>query len=155
MKSLITLFVSLVLSATAIAQPPAGPANSGMTFGEKTDTTGSINVNDLAGKITGNNETLVKVKGRVTDVCTMEGCWIKMETANGKMMVKMKDHSFFVPVDLNGKEIIVDGSASMKVTSVKELQHYAEDAGKSSKEIAAIKEPTKEIILNARGILVL
>ena len=67
----------------------------------------------------------------------------------------MKDHAFLVPVDMNGKEIVVDGTASMKVTSVKELQHYAEDAGKTKEEIAAITEPKKEIIVNAKGILVL
>jgi hypothetical protein len=88
-------------------------------------------------------------------VCTKEGCWLKLETAQGKMMVKMKDHAFLVPVDINGKEVIVDGTAKMKVTSVKELQHYAEDAGKTKEEIAAIKEPKKEIVVNAKGILVL
>jgi hypothetical protein len=43
----------------------------------------------------------------------------------------------------------------MKVTPVKELQHYAEDAGKSKEEIAKITEPKKEIVMNAKGILVL
>ena len=71
------------------------------------------------------------------------------------MMVKMKDHAFLVPVDINGKDIVVAGSAKLKTTSVKELQHYAEDAGNTQEEIAAIKEPKKEIVLNASGILVL
>ena len=35
------------------------------------------------------------------------------------------------------------------------LKHYAEDAGKSKEEIATIKEPKKEIVLQAKGILVL
>jgi hypothetical protein len=34
-------------------------------------------------------------------------------------------------------------------------KHYAEDAGKSKEEIEAIKEPKKEIVLQAKGILVL
>jgi hypothetical protein len=155
MKKLSLLIAAVILTIGAMAQPPKGPASKGMTFGEKTDAAGSIKVDDLAAKVTSEKETPVKVKGVVTDVCTMEGCWIKMQTANGKMMIKMKDHSFAVPVDLNGKEIVVDGTAAMKVTSVKELQHYAEDAGKSKEEIAKITEPKKEIILNAKGILVL
>jgi hypothetical protein len=109
----------------------------------------------LTTKIKEEVETPVKVKGKVVDVCTKEGCWLKMQTSNGNMMVKMKDHNFLVPVDINGKEIVVDGTAKMRVTSVKELQHYAEDAKKSKEEIAAIKEPKTEIVLNADGILVL
>lgn len=155
MKKYSLLIIALGLSLNSMAQAPKGPANKGMHFGETTNANGATDINILASTFTARDEQNVKVKGRVTDVCTMEGCWIKMQTANGKIMVKMKDHSFFVPVSLNGKEIVVDGTASLKETSVKELQHYAEDAGKTKEEIAAITEPKKEIVLNAKGILVL
>ncbi len=126
-----------------------------MTFGEKTNAVGAVNVNDISEKINVEKETEVKVKGKVIEVCTQMGCWLKMETPNGKVMVKMKDHAFFVPVDLNGKEIVVDGTVKMTVTPVSELKHYAEDAGKTKEEIASIKEPKKEIVVNAKGVLVL
>ncbi|MCY7423192.1 MAG: DUF4920 domain-containing protein [Chitinophagaceae bacterium] len=155
MKKLLSLIVVMSFGLLAMAQPPKGPANKGMTFGESTTADGAISVSDLTTTVTSEKETPVKVKGKVTDVCTMEGCWIKVQTSDGKMMVKMKDHAFVVPLDLNGKEVIVNGTAAMKVTSVKELQHYAEDAGKTKEEIAKITEPKKEIILNAKGILVL
>lgn len=71
------------------------------------------------------------------------------------MMVKMKGHSFFVPLALNGKEVVIDGMAEEKETSVEQLKHYAEDANKTKEEIAAIKEPKKEIIVEAKGVLVL
>lgn len=154
MKKLLILVFVLAASVASISQPPGGPANKGMGFGKKIDDKGAIGVNELASKIN-SAETHVKVKGKVTDVCTKEGCWLKIGTANGAMMVKMRNHSFLVPVDINGKEVVVDGTAKMLITPVKELQHYAEDAGKSKEEIAAIKEPKKEIILNADGILVL
>jgi hypothetical protein len=155
MKKLLSLTFGVIFSAVAIAQPPAGPATSGMTFGQKTVATGAIDVNQLAGTVKDEAETPVKVKGKVIEVCTMEGCWLKMQTASGNLMVKMKNHSFLVPVDINGKQVVVDGTAKMKVNSVKELQHYAEDANKSKEEIAAIKSPKTEIVLNADGILVL
>ncbi len=126
-----------------------------MTFGTKTNAVGAVNVDDLSKKVTDEQETDVKGKGKVVEVCAQMGCWLKMETARGKMMVKMKDHAFFVPVDLNGKEIVVDGTAKMTVTPISELKHYAEDAGKSKEEIAAIKETKKEIVINAKGLLVL
>ena len=155
MKKLLSLIVVMSFGLLVMAQPPKGPANKGMTFGESTTADGAISISNLTSTVTSEKETAVKVKGTVTDVCTMEGCWIKVQSPDGKMMVKMKDHAFVVPLDLNGKEVIINGSASMKVTSVKELQHYAEDAGKSKEEIAKITEAKKEIILNAKGILVL
>jgi cyanophycinase-like exopeptidase len=71
------------------------------------------------------------------------------------MMVKMKDHKFLVPVSLNGKEVVIAGVAEQKVTTVEQLRHYAEDAGKSKAEIEAIKAPKKEIVVQAKGLLVL
>ena len=60
-----------------------------------------------------------------------------------------------VPLAMNGKTIVADGTATLKETSVEMLKHYAKDAGKSKEEIEAIKEPKIEIILQAKGILVL
>lgn len=155
MKKLLTLIPALILGFTLLAQPPEGDANTGMTFGKKTTAKGAISVNELASKLTGAEPVEVKVSGKVKEVCKAEGCWLKMETANGDMMIKMKDHAFLVPLSMNGKTIVVDGTATLKETSVEMLKHYAEDGGKSKAEIDAIKEPKKEISIQAKGILVL
>ncbi|MEO8174958.1 MAG: DUF4920 domain-containing protein, partial [Sediminibacterium sp.] len=60
-----------------------------------------------------------------------------------------------VPVILNGKSIVIDGTAEEKITSVESQKHLLEDAGKSKEEIAKIKEPKKEIVIQAKSILVL
>ena len=138
-----------------MAQPPEGDANKGMVFGKKTTADGAIAANDLGASLKGAEPVAVKVQGKVKEVCKAEGCWLKMETANGDMMIRMKDHSFFVPLAMNGKTIVVDGMASVKETSVDMLKHYAEDAGKSKAEIDAIKEPVKAIAIQATGILVM
>lgn len=85
----------------------------------------------------------------------MEGCWIKIQSPDGKMMVKMKDHKFTVPVALNGKTVMIEGIAEEKVTPVDELRHYAKDAGKSQSEIDAIINPKREIVVTAKGVRVL
>lgn len=60
-----------------------------------------------------------------------------------------------MPKNLVGKEVVIEGEASVKETSVKQLRHYAEDAGKSKEEIKKITEPKKEVIFMAAGVLVL
>lgn len=155
MKKIILLISVLFLFLSIHAQPPKGAAKKGMKFGTATTAKNAVDVNELPNLITTAVPQKIKVKGKVVEVCKAEGCWLQMETASGKMMIRMKDHKFFVPVSMQGKTIIADGTATLKETSVDMLRHYAEDAGKSKEEIAAIKEPKKEIVLQAVGILVL
>lgn len=155
MRKIFFLIPVLLFTVSIIAQPPKGPANKGMTFGVKTTIEGSVNADELSTVMVDKSTAEVKVKGKVVEVCKAEGCWLIMETANGPMMIKMKDHSFMVPLALNGKTIVAQGTATFKETSVDMLRHYAEDAGKTKDEIAAIKEPKKEITMDATGILVL
>ena len=155
MKKLSFLIPILLVSFVMMAQPPIGPANKGMTFGVKTTVDGAVTADELATVLASKSEAEVKVKGKVAEVCKAEGCWLKMQTAKGTMMIKMKDHSFMVPLAMNGKTIVAQGIATFKETSVEMLRHYAEDAGKTKEEIAAITEPKKEIIMQATGILVL
>jgi hypothetical protein len=155
MRKLSLFIAMLFLTISMMAQPPKGPANKGMTFGEKTTEEGAVNANELGAVIAAKPGTEVKVKGKVVDVCKMMGCWLKMETSNGIVMIKMKDESFFVPLAVNGKTVVAQGTAALKETSVETLRHYAEDAGKTKEEIEAIKEPKKEMTMQATGILVL
>ena len=155
MKKLLLMVPALLLCLILMAQPPEGDANAGMVFGKKTTADGAVPVSELPFKLNGAEPAAIKVMGKVKEVCKAEGCWLKMETADGAMMIKMKDHAFLVPLSMNGKTIVVDGIATLKETSVEMQKHYAEDAGKSKEEIAAIKEPKKEITMQATGILVL
>lgn len=155
MKKIFVLIPALLFAFAIMAQPPKGKAKKGMIFGEKITNDGAIAASELSAKLTGSEPAEVKVMGEVTEVCKAEGCWIRMKTDNGTMLIKMKDHAFLVPLSLNGKTIVVNGTATFKETSVEMQRHYAEDAGKTKEEIAAITEPKKEITMQAKGILVL
>ena len=156
MKKIIFILLASFISATLSAQPPDVPADKGAKFGIEFSATDSVlDVNYLAANLKSTDSLAIKVHGKVNSVCAKEGCWLKLESKDGAKMVKMKDHSFLVPTAINGKEIVVNGTAYKKTTSVKELRHYAEDAGKSKEEIEKIKEPKTEIIIQATGIEVL
>ena len=98
----------------------------------------------------------IQIKGKVTAVCQKKGCWINLEKENGETVrVKFKDYAFFMPKDLAGKEVALHGYALKKITPVAELQHLAEDAGKSKEEIAQITEAKEEIAIKADGVIIL
>jgi hypothetical protein len=153
MKKLLVLGCCLLMAVASIAQSPAD-AEKGVTYGAGTTAEGAVSVNDMESKMKDGKFT-GKATGKVVSVCQEKGCWMKVEKTNGEMvMVKFKDYGFFMPKNIIGKEVVLDGEASIKETSVKQLKHYAEDAGKSKEEIAKIKEPKKELIFVAKGVLV-
>jgi hypothetical protein len=133
------------------------PAAKGVTYGAGTTEDGAVKAVDVYTKLMGGTESYEgKIKGKVTSVCTKKGCWMKLETGEGEgMTIKFQDYAFFMPQDIVGREVVLDGKAIVKTTSVEELKHLAEDAGKSKKEIKAIKEPKKEATYTAKGVLVL
>lgn len=90
---------------------------------------------------------------KVASVCEKKGCWMKVYLEDEKeVMVKFKDYAFFVPKDIQQKEVILKGKAFVTEISVEEQRHYAEDAGKTEEEINAIKKPEKTLSFLASGV---
>ena len=156
MKHLLVLSFSIASFLMAQAQPPAGDANVGDSYGAKFKTQEVLNINDVSKKLMGGAEfPQVQIAAKVVDVCPKKGCWLKLELANGESVtVKMKDYGFFVPVAAIGKQVVINGEAIVKTVSVAEQKHYAEDAKKPKSEIDAITEAKKEMRILASGIVV-
>jgi len=97
----------------------------------------------------------LKFASSIQEVCSKKGCWMKLPAGEGEetIMVRFKDYGFFMPLDANGKEVIVEGKAFVTEVSVADLKHYAEDAGKSAEEIKKITEPKMELAFEANGVL--
>lgn len=95
-----------------------------------------------------------KMEGTVSEVCVKAGCWLKVAAADGQEIFISTDHKFFVPKDIVGKTVVVDGHAYKTEMGVDELRHYAEDEGQTPEQIAKITEPEVSYKLLARGVVV-
>ena len=96
-----------------------------------------------------------KIIAEVHEVCQAKGCWMRLNLDDeNEVMVKFKDYGFFVPKDITGKKVIINGQAFVEEVSVDEQRHYAEDAGKSAEEIASITVPKRTYSFEADGVLV-
>ncbi|RZL41189.1 MAG: DUF4920 domain-containing protein [Pedobacter sp.] len=52
----------------------------------------------------------MKIEGKVVDVCKKKGCWMTLQMPNGDpMRVTFKDYAFFMPMDIVGKNVVLDG----------------------------------------------
>jgi hypothetical protein len=89
----------------------------------------------------------------VNSVCEKKGCWMRLKlTDEEESLVTFKDYGFFVPKDIQGQDAVVHGKLFVKETSVEELKHFAEDAGKSDEEIASITKPKLVYAFEADGV---
>lgn len=132
-------------------------ADGGQNFGAATTADNAITFEELLPKMEGVDSLAVKISGTVGEVCQKKGCWMMLvsdQPGVPEMRVTFKDYAFFMPKDLTGNRVILDGFAFISETSVDDLRHYAEDAGKSPEEIAAITEPQREVAFEAAGVLV-
>lgn len=146
--------LAALLTVAALGTGSAALAQTSY-HGTKINPAGAISTNQLVTKLADTDTLQAKVQGQVESVCQVKGCWMKVKLDDGQTMrVTFKDYGFFVPKDITGKTVVFEGKAFQKVTSVKDLQHYAEDAGKSKAEIAKITKPEKAIGFVADGVAV-
>lgn len=97
----------------------------------------------------------LKFATKINEICQNKGCWMTLDLGNNeKSFVKFKDYAFFVPMNAQNRDAVVEGKAFIEETSVAELKHYAEDEGKSQASIDSIKEPKKELKFLAHGVLI-
>jgi hypothetical protein len=150
-KTLAMAVAALLLTGAAYAQQ----------YGKQFKTDNAIEVNELVKKMKSKDKINdVVVTGTITEVCQAAGCWVKLENEGGEdIFVKFHEpekgnHEMVVPKDISGKTITVYGVASKKTVSVKEQQHFAEDAGDDKEDIAKISKPKQTLRIDATGAVV-
>ena len=126
------------------------------SFGDNIEAEGAISASEMVERfnaLTVGDTITAKVSAKINEVCQMKGCWMKLDLGSDQdVMVTFKDYGFFMPLHAEG-EVIINGKAFLKETSVDDLRHYAEDAGKTTEEIAAITQPEKTFAFEADGVL--
>lgn len=128
-------------------------------FGEKINAGNTISINQMIAGLAGKDSLVTKIEGTVESVCQVKGCWMNLVPEGGdaeqSVFVKFKDYGFFMPLDLAGQKVALQGVAYREVTTVDELKHYAEDEGLSKEEIEKITEPKEELKFMADGVIIL
>lgn len=146
----------LILAALFFLSTLAVQAQSGdQTFGEAFAPKKVMKYDKFVKKLDKTGSVDAVVKGKVEAVCQMKGCWMNIvsDETGETTMVKFKDYGFFVPMDITGQTVIMKGHGYKEETSVDELRHLAEDAGKSKAEVEAITKPKEAFKFLATGVI--
>lgn len=155
-----TILPVLLFGLVLIIACKSTPTVEGDSFGAGVaNPDAAVSYAEVVSQLDTKDSIMVTLKGKVMDVCQAKGCWMNIvDPASGTeetMFVQFKDYGFFMPKDIAGREVVMQGKAYTQSTSVDELRHYAEDAGKSEEEIATITEPVTEKKFMADGVIVL
>ena len=96
-----------------------------------------------------------QISGTILETCPKKGCWMTMATETDTVFVRFRDYGFFVPTEgAEGRTAFIEGDLFVDTISVRMLQHYAKDAGKSKEEIAKITEPELGLSFTADGVII-
>lgn len=154
-KAALFLFILVLAGSGLQAQQPYDKVHYGDTVNQE----GALQLGELLDKIQAQQETLPfqqKVTGEVQAVCQKKGCWMKMQRPDGKAMrITFKDYGFFVPKDLAGRRVVMEGKIYHDTVSVKVRRHFARDEGKSEEAVMQIDEPTTRLAFKANGVTIL
>ena len=139
-------FLSLIFSVSLNSQT--------LSFGDNIENEKITKNSEIAILYNSTQKFNTSFKAKVTDVCQMKGCWMKLDLGKNKeVMVSFKDYGFFVPKDIKGKYVIVSGKAFTRKIPVEELKHYARDRGDSKIIIEEINKPKEIYSLIANGVI--
>ncbi len=102
----------------------------------------------------------IQVKGKITEVCRMMGCWMNLaDSETGKLLkIKVNDGDIVFPKDSAGKLAIAEGKlVKIELTrdqAVAQARHEAQEQGHKFNP-ASIKSGATMYQLQATGALVL
>ncbi len=102
----------------------------------------------------------VQVKGKITEVCQMQGCWMALtDTASGKMIrIKVNDGEIVFPGESVGKTAVAEGAVTKielsREQAIASAKHEAEERGRKF-DASKIKSGTTIYQIRGTGAVIL
>ena len=149
------IILSLLILASCKNAPKVNPDNPNL-FGAEFEVNNVMDMSKVFEQLTTQDTVKGIVSGTVESVCKKKGCWMNLKSdlaGDKELFVKFKDYGFFMPLDCEGRTLVMNGMAFKEITTVEELKHYAEDEGLSQEEIDLITEPEEEYKFVADGVI--
>lgn len=121
-----------------------------------TQTTPIAEVNAKANELAGKT---VLVKGKVSEVCEMMGCWMQLADESGKSIkIKVKDGEIVFPKESVGKMALAEGKlAKIEMTkeqAIASARHEAEEKGRKF-DPSSVKGPVTIYQIAGTGAVIL
>lgn len=117
-----------------------------------------VSLRDLVAKPDAYVGKTFQVKGIITEVCQMMGCWVVLTDGPATMRIQMEEGKVAFPKDASGRHAIAEGKlARYKLSKEKAIamaKHQAEDSGRPF-DPEKIKGPVVTHEIEGTGAVVL
>lgn len=147
-----------LMSCTNGEQPDAmvaSPESNQMFYGSVIELNGAVDAAGLRTALADVGRAEVRFEGDIVSTCPKKGCWMDVASGEDTVFVRFQDYGFFVPTEgAEGKRTVIQGEAFFDTLTVDMRRHYAEDAGATPEEIAAITEPELKLAFMATGVMI-
>ncbi|HXA52524.1 MAG TPA: DUF4920 domain-containing protein [Candidatus Acidoferrum sp.] len=101
----------------------------------------------------------VQVKGKITEVCEMMGCWMDLVNDDGqKIRIKVNDGELEFPKDSSGKMAIAEGTLNkLELTKEQAIARAKEEAEDKKRKFnpASVKGPMTIYQIQGTGAVIL
>lgn len=157
MRQLAVLGCVSVLAGLAGCQQ--GRFHDYATFGEAVPAAEAVPLAQVVSHLDQYEGKTVNVTATIAEVCANRGCWMTLNDGPHQVRVRFTasercTDGFLVPRNASGHQAYVRGVVQRDTISQDEARHYAEDAGKSSDEIARIVGDQQGLTMLASGVMI-
>lgn len=122
-----TTFLALTLACSLLA--------ADLKIGKPLTQQKQVSLAEVATKSAAYVGQTVQVKGKITEVCQVMGCWVMLTDGKGAMVrIQMEDGKVAFPKDAAGRSVVAEGVMAKydltKEEAIAMAKHEAEDAGR-------------------------
>ncbi|MEZ5355810.1 MAG: DUF4920 domain-containing protein [Bryobacteraceae bacterium] len=124
------------LAAALLGFLPAALLAAELRLGAAPQAEGALSVADAVSRRDQLTGKTVRVRGKITEVCQMAGCWAALRDANGEstLRVKVTDGEIVFPAESVGKTAVVEGKFERftltRDQAIAREKHEAEEQGR-------------------------
>jgi len=141
-------FLSAALLAVALSAAADAPKPE--TFGAPLAGAPKVAVAELQKSPEAYDGKTLRTEGKVSAVCAQKGCWMTLGEGRNAVRVTFKDYGFFVPKDIAGATVVVEGVFSVKAIPEATAKHYEKETPGGKPE--SVKGARKELSFEATGV---
>lgn len=142
MKIIITFIVFFSTLNLVLAGPKhsdKSPDPDATEFGKMETSPSVLSLSEVVSNYEDHKGKVVTFEAIPKKVCEAKGCWMVLEDGEYQVRTLFKDYGFFVPKNILGKKVLVQGVMEKKHQSAATIRHFMKDEGKKLEEIEKVK----------------
>jgi hypothetical protein len=136
--------IARLAAVLALSTSMAGAAEEARAFGKPLQGVAPTPLADVLEKPTAGKT--VHLEGTIGAVCKNKGCWLTLNEGKQSVHVTFEGYSYFVPKDVVGKKVALEGKVLVKEPKPEDVEHLRKEGATSAAASRVSIEATGVVI---------